>query len=642
MSRTPTDPDLTSDAPPEAAPQAPAGGAGSPAPEPAAAPASAPPATPAAESRHRIRRRLAWRLLAASIVAFAVAVVWVTNTGLTERFSETTRVRTELRLALYTGNVLSELQRTAVVPLLLTRDAELSRALISGEYSTTSALLIAARSDLSVASIRLFDMRGRVVAATDRKLLGEAHGEAAFFVEAQRARETIFSAVQGPTGASEFVYSRAVLAEGKVVGVIVVGADLNKFERAWAGISDAVAVLDSAGRIVLATEPRWRGLTMEEALAARSAPGAIERALRATADWANDAPDAWLAGQAVMRTETRIPFRGWRMVAFTSYEPVREKVNAVIALEVMGFAILISLVFYLMSRRARVQSAAYRRESAELRALNARLSREIAERERVQKDLSLAEQTLAQSSKLAALGEMSAAVSHELNQPLAAMKTYLAGAQLLLHRSRVDEALSSFQRIDDLIERMGAITRQLKSYARKGGDAFEPVDLRAAVSSALAMMEPQLKARTVRITRALPKTPVMVMADRIRLEQVIINLLRNALDATKGLREPHVSLHLAAAETAVFTVRDNGPGISDLEKLFEPFWTTKKPGEGTGLGLAISSSIVADFGGRLTARNMASGGAEFEVQLPRIAETRLAPKGAETRLAPKGAQKAAE
>ncbi|WP_444465213.1 sensor histidine kinase [Rhodobacter capsulatus] len=569
---------------------------------------------------------MAYRALAALMLLATVLGVWLTNTWLTERFTETTRMRTELRLALYSGNILSELQRTSVVPLLLARDPELTKALGSGNFSTTSGLLIAAREEVGVASIRLLDLQGRVMGATDRNVLGSVFNDAPFFVDAQRTRETVFSAVEGVTGASEFVYSRAVLADGKLVGVIVVGADLARYERAWAGISDAVAVMDSAGKIVLATEPRWRGLTMEEALAARSAPSAIERALQATADWANDAPDAWVLGQAVMRTEARVPFRGWRMVAFTPYSSVRDRVNAVIALEIMGFAILLALGFYLISRRAKVQSAVYRRESAELRALNARLSREIAERERVQKDLSLAEQTLEQSSKLAVLGEMSAAVSHELNQPLAAMKTYLAGAKLLLQRERVPEALSSFQRIDDLIERMGAITRQLKSYARKGGDAIEPVDLRAALSSALAMMEPQLKARTVKIVRNLPRGPVMVQADRIRLEQVIINLFRNALDATKGLRAPRIEITLVTEdEMAVLTLSDNGPGLTDLEKLFEPFWTTKKPGEGTGLGLAISSSIVADFGGRLTARNGEGGGAVFEVRLPRLTAARQTP-----------------
>ena len=295
---------------------------------------------------------------------------------------------------------------------------------------------------------------------------------------------------------------------------------------------------------------------------------------------------------------------------------MRERVNAVLALEIMFFAILLAGIFYLSSRRALARSIFFQRESAELRHLNDTLQREIAERERVEKNLEVAEQTLAQSSKLAALGEMSAGVSHELNQPLAAMKTYLAGAKLLLQRRRPEEALSSFQRIDDLIERMGAITRQLKSYARKGGDAVEAMDARDCVSSAISMMEPQLKSRKVRITRSLPRDPVMIMADRVRLDQVLINLLRNALDATKSVEDPAIDVILSVGQVATFTVRDNGPGIEDLDSLFEPFYTTKAPGDGVGLGLAISSGIVNDLGGRLYARNGRAGGAVFEVTLP--------------------------
>ena len=251
-----------------------------------------------------------------------------------------------------------------------------------------------------------------------------------------------------------------------------------------------------------------------------------------------------------------------------------------------------------------------------MRQLNEALQREIAERERVEKNLEVAEQTLAQSSKLAALGEMSAAVSHELNQPLAAMKTYLAGARLLLQRRRPDEALSSFQRIDDLLERMGAITRQLKSYARKGGDVLEPVDVRESISSALSMMEPQLRQRAVRVNRSMPDRPVTVMADRVRLEQVLVNLFRNAVDATKTVQAPAVDVIVSLGQSVIISVRDNGQGIQDLDALFEPFYTTKQPGDGVGLGLAISSGIVKDLGGRLMARNGSAGGAVFEVHLP--------------------------
>lgn len=558
-----------------------------------------------------------WLRIAVTLIfAVGIASIWTTNAWLTARFSENTRVRSELRLALYTGNLLSELQRTAVVPLLLARDPALIGSLNSNDFSATSARLIAAQKEIGAASIRLLDGSGRTVGSTDRHQIGTNNVLAPFYVDALRSSETVFTVSNGGSGGYEFTYSRAVIAEGRTLGVIVVGADLSRLERSWAGISEAAAVTDSEGRIILATEPRWRGLTMPEALAVRDAPSAIQRAFQVTADWTALPIDGYLQGRAVMRSEARIPFRGWRMTSFTTYASVREQVNAVLALEIMGFAILLAGAFYALSRRARSQSVAYMRESADLRALNMRLTREIAERERMQKELRVAEQTVQQSSKLAALGEMSAGVSHELNQPLAAMKTYLAGARLLLQRGRTEEALSSFQRIDDLIERMGAITRQLKSYARKGGEAVEPVDLRAAVSGALTMMEPQLRSRTIRVTRNLPRDPVIVMADRIRLEQVIINLLRNAVDAVRDRRDARIEITVETGAHAHVLVRDNGPGISDLENLFEPFWTTKKPGEGTGLGLAISSSIVADFGGRLTARNEEPGGAVFAVELP--------------------------
>ncbi|SNR40767.1 sensor histidine kinase [Puniceibacterium sediminis] len=568
--------------------------------------------------RDRRAGPLSWRVRSALFTLFllAVATVWVTNSLLTSRFTETTRNRAELRLALYSGNLLSELRRNAIVPQLLSRDPALISALNSSEYSQSSQRLISYVDEIGAASLMLLDSDGRTVAATDRNRLGESHRNAPYFVDALRSNATVFTTLQREAGGYSFTYSRRLDSQGSAIGVIVVEVDLAKFERAWAGISDAVLVTNSEGNIILATEPRWRGLTPATALQREPPDSAIERAIQATADWTALPADAYVQGEAVMRIDGRIPFRGWSMTSFTTYSSVRERVNGVLALEIMGFAILAALAFYALSRKTALRMALFQRESAELRQLNLRLQREIAERERVQETLAVAEQTLAQSSKLAALGEMSAAVSHELNQPLAAMKTYLAGARLLLRRNRPDEALSAFHRIDDLIERMGAITRQLKSYARKGQAEFSPVDMGDALASALSMMEPQLKSRKVKITRILPDERVRVMGDRMRIEQVMVNLLRNALDATKMVPDPQLDLILASGETATLTVRDNGHGIEDLGALFEPFYTTKQPGDGVGLGLAISSGIVNDLGGRLMARNAEAGGAVFEIQLP--------------------------
>src|SRR6056297_2503062 len=548
--------------------------------------------------RPNARGATRWRVRAVLLVsiALAVSVVWVTNQLMTERLTEGTRSRAEVRLASYSGNIRSELQRNAIVPLLLSRDPSLIGALNSGDFSQSTRRLISYRDEINAASLMLLDAEGRVVAATERERIEQTLREYPFFIEALRSNDTVFTTNELENGSTMFAYSRKVVGGSGPIGVIVT---------------------DSSGKIILSTEGRWRGLTEVEALARRSAPSAVERAIRATADWAAIEADAFMAGTAFMRQEARIGFQGWRIASFTTYSSVRERVNTVLALEIMGFAILLSGIFYLLNRKATSRLNFLRRESEELRALNDRLQQEIAERERAEKNLEVAEQTLQQSSKLAILGEMSAAVSHELNQPLAAMKTYLAGARLLLQRKRPNEALSSFQRIDDLIERMGAITRQLKSYARKGGDEFEDIDVRAAVSSAVEMMEPQIRRRKVKVSQTMPKSPVIVRADRLRLEQVLINLLRNALDATRGEDAPEVEVMVTGTETVLISVRDNGIGIENLENLFEPFYTTKAPGDGVGLGLAISSGIVTDLGGRLTARNRASGGAVFEIRLPR-------------------------
>ena len=564
--------------------------------------------------------KLSWRVRFAllAILIIAVATVFFTNQLLTERFTQSTKQRAQLRLALYSGNLVSELQRNSIVPRLLGSDAELIGALSSKDYQRTSQRLLSLVDEIGAAAILLLDANGRVVAATDRNRLGENQRNSSQFVDAARAAGTVFTTAQQDTGVYDFAYSRRVVANNKSLGVIVVEVDLRKFQSAWAGISDAVIVSAPTGSILLATEKTWLGVPEEDALSRRSAPSSIKRAIQVTQDWTVLPAEAYLRGKAVMRQEIRVPFRGWKMVLFTTYGGIRQRVNAVLALEIMGFSIFLALSFYQLSRQTLTRALFFQKESDDLRKLNIRLQREVSERQKVEKNLQVAEQTLAQSSKLAALGEMSAAISHELNQPLAAMRTYLAGAKLLLQRKRPDEALTSFQRIDDLIGRMGAITRQLKSYARKGGEDLIAVDVRSAIDGALEIMEPQLKARQISISKTLPIEPVFILGDQLRLEQVMVNLVRNALDATSTVVLPEIEILLLADETAILTVRDNGEGISDLNELFEPFFTTKKPGDGVGLGLAISTGIITDLGGRLVARNGSAAGAVFQVTLPII------------------------
>ena len=277
---------------------------------------------------------------------------------------------------------------------------------------------------------------------------------------------------------------------------------------------------------------------------------------------------------------------------------------------------MVVLSLYVLSRKNVVRLNLFEEETFQLKELNKRLTEEIKQRKRIEKNLVAVEQTLEQHSKLAALGEMSAAISHELNQPLAAMKTYLAGATLLLKRNRPNETVTALMRIDDLIQRMGGITKQLKSFARKNTESFVPLNFNDAFSSALAIMEPQLKQTKVKIETSISSEPIIIMGDQQRLEQVIINLLRNALDAVKSVEQPEIKISLYKNDSAIFSIEDNGPGISNIETIFEPFQTSKDSGKGLGLGLAISSNIISELGGILQGRNRSPSGAEFKIILP--------------------------
>jgi len=552
------------------------------------------------------------------LISSSIIIILLSNLYLTQNYSQAKRSEAERELSLYSGRLISELQRVSVVPLLLSRDTGLISDINTKDYQLTSQRLITFSDEIRVKSITLLERFGRIVASSDRTDLGQNLRDQKFFFNAMRQSGTVFTISDNEKGRRSFYYSRKLESQGKVLGVIVVEVALDNLFTTWSANDATIMVTNSEGIVVLSTDQDFLNQSLETALLAQPTLTALERAIRATGDWNGTEVDAYIEDQALYRLDTAIPFQGWRLTYLTPFQSVREKVNGVLALGITALALLLALGFYFLSRRATRQSTFFKAESEELRALNDRLSTEITQRERAERNLQVAEASLEQSSKLAALGEMSAAVSHELNQPLAAMRTYLAAAKLLLSRKRSEEALSSFQRIDDLIGRMGTITQQLKSYSRKGSEDLIPVDFVSSINTSISMMAPQLGQQSVEITKSLPDTPVSVLADPVRLEQVIVNLLRNALDAMKGQTERYLQISLTAGEMATLTIQDNGPGIENLDEMFEPFFTTKKPGEGVGLGLAISSSIAQDLDGRLFARNVSPRGAVFEFQLPQI------------------------
>jgi two-component system C4-dicarboxylate transport sensor histidine kinase DctB len=245
----------------------------------------------------------------------------------------------------------------------------------------------------------------------------------------------------------------------------------------------------------------------------------------------------------------------------------------------------------------------------ELRTTNDELKRQIAQRLQ-------AEDELMQAGKLAALGQMSAGISHEIDQPLTALRALSRNTALLLQSGRTQAVADNLKLIDDMAERMGRITLQLKSFARKGGSIAQPVDLAAAVDNVLLLLEHRLRAERIDVRKDVPRE-LEVRADTNRLEQVLLNLFTNALDAMASTPEKRLAISARIEDDRVVVqVADSGEGMpeANLDRLFEPFFTTKPAGQGLGLGLVISSKIVREFGGTLKAER-AEQGMVFEFDL---------------------------
>jgi two-component system C4-dicarboxylate transport sensor histidine kinase DctB len=267
-------------------------------------------------------------------------------------------------------------------------------------------------------------------------------------------------------------------------------------------------------------------------------------------------------------------------------------------------------------RRRREERLAFDRE---LESRIAQRTQQLSETNRI---LRTTQNEMVQAGKLAMLGQMAAGMTHELNQPLAAIRAFADNARTFLERGQPEQAASNLGHIGDASARMGAIISQLKGFARKD-ETIGPVDLGRAVRSSAFLLESESKRRNVAMEIDTGSEQLTVSGDTVRIEQVLINLLRNALDAVEGRPDPRVSVVLSReGAEGVARISDSGPGIPQevAAHLFEPFFTTKPAGKGLGLGLAISSSIVQAMNGGLLARNLDGGGAQFELRLPLIKE----------------------
>ena len=567
--------------------------------------------------------------ITARVFLFSLSVLFVvllvaTNSFFTSKYLNDIKQEGEIRLTQNERNIVSELQKNSVIPQFLVRDQSIWNALLSNNFSSLPQMFSEFINEISIESITLMDRTGQIVAVAGKENLNVNSSNKIIFNTAISTNDTVMNIIEKNENEFGFFYSRKIENDQRALGVLSIEVDLKKFENSWKSAGDRIFISNSEGKIVLATEPTWKGLSDDLAWKNQNSKNIIKRGYSVAKGWVDsNESDQYFNDSSFVRFNKNIPILNWKISSFENYSGVRERVNTILALEILIFLLLLVLSLYSLNRKKILRLNLFEEETIKLRELNKKLETEMEQRKRVEKNLLAVEQTLEQHSKLAALGEMSAAISHELNQPLAAMKTYLAGASLLLKRNRPQETVAALMRIDGLIHRMGEITKQLKSFARKNTESFVPLNFNDAILEAMSIMEPQLKQSGIKIDTNIPSEPVLIVGDQQRLEQVIINLIRNAIDALDDTELPSITISLYKNNSVRFSIRDNGKGINNLEKLFEPFQTSKDPGKGLGLGLAISSNIISELGGSLSGENLTPTGAEFTIKLPLFDPSRV-------------------
>ncbi|HGE2011477.1 TPA: two-component system sensor histidine kinase DctB [Pseudomonas aeruginosa] len=448
-----------------------------------------------------------------------------------------------------------------------------------------------------------------------------------YYREAMQGRLARFFGL-GTTSIKRGYYFASAVKEGsRIIGVLVVKVDLEHIERLWGNSPEQLLVIDNYGVVILSSREDWRFH------ASRPLSAAERDEIHANIPYPVQDPKPLRLQQSAWLSQSRtLPETGWTVSIYAPRTLIERPVRSVL---LIGGATLLALLLLLtlltLSRRHYLDRIALEAEAKrqleervlertrELENANAQLQQEVHEREQAQRELMRAQDEVVQAGKLTALGTMSASISHELNQPLAAIRSYADNARVLLDHQRTEDARGNLEQISDLTTRMASIIAHLKAYARGARRAPENVQLQPAIEDALSMVASRRRAMNVELLRDVPDAPLWVQAGETRLRQILGNLLTNALDALAEKAPPRRLWVIASQDQhgVILTLRDNGPGFSEdaLAHAHEPFFTTKTTAKGLGLGLAICDNLLRALGGRLEMGNHLEGGAVVRLHL---------------------------
>jgi len=597
-----------------------------------------------AESSSKMRSR--WRrprtliLVAIGVVALFAGLLSLADRWIARAAHDQVRREAAEGGLVNAGLLSSELQKYRLLPLVLADYPDVTNALAAPSSGSTAQLdrtleLLADRTDAAV--IYVIDRNGRTIAASNWRrrdsFVGQMYGFRRYFWRSMRAGSAEQFAL-GTVSHRPGLFLARRIANG--LGVIVVKVEFDQLENSWSHQIGSTLVLDGNGVVIISSRRDWR------LRATRPLDPAIVRTLLSARTYGDTMPpplqpllrlplvdDALVTDphsniQYLVATEA-VPVPGWTLYALEPMDQARRAAAAQARVAALGIALVLLLAAGLWWRErerrvlARAARAALEEEvrnrTAELRNANEQLQIESEERARNEARFREAREELAQASRLGTLGQITAGVAHEVNQPVAAIRTFAENGNVMLDRGDVPGARRNLGLIVELTQRIGQITAELRLFARRE-HVQGPVMIAEALDGALLLTGDRLRHAGVAIDRGGDHRDFVVTADRVRLEQVLINLLQNAADALDGRPDPRITIRTRATRGGYeILVADNGPGIPEhlRGRLFTPFVTSKAAG--LGLGLVIARDIIREFGGQLAEAANPGGGAAFTIKL---------------------------
>lgn len=555
-------------------------------------------------------------------------------------FITAARQQAERRAALEAGTLIADVDKFRVLPFVLVELPDVKGALEQQDRNAISRL-DRTLSDLAVQT------GATVFYAVDREGIARSASNATkpdsfvgydfrfrpYFIETMRQGRSEYFARGSVTGRPGLFLARRAGSSARPVGVIVVKIEFQRLEQLWRSAVQNAFVVDRDGVIIIATDPQRRFRVIGDLPAERRSAiehsgqysgGALRRSglMFEQGGFARDE-----TGRRYLAVEQPLPILGWRHFHLEPLQPVLAAADARTRTAAFVLAVLlasvVALAFWSGARRRRIEAnrlhleAEVARRTSELTAAYDRLQEESDERMRADSRYRAAREELAQANRLGSIGTITTSVAHELNQPLAAIRTASDNALKFLGRGNVAQASDNLSLIVRLTERIAAITGELLSFGRRGRSDMSLVPIDDIIDGAMLLIADSYRRANVQLELTRERPLPIVRAGRIRIEQVLVNLLQNALDAVRDRPDPRVELKAVAHAQQLFvSIADNGPGVpTDLvEAIFQPFYTGRP--DGTGLGLGISREIMTDHGGTLTVESNDGGGATFVVMLP--------------------------